>query len=295
MTENLLYSLKKRIKDDSFDVENLSNYNLFLQLSNNLFRVCVTDAQRNRCLLVEEYKFETIHFPERLIALLEKLYDEHHVLKAGYWKSIKLAVKGMSFSLIPNSLFDKNYLKEYLSLNSTMNSEPEPAFYYYNQKSTDAVNIFSADKKIIHWFTKMYPSKNLQLIHHTAPLIEGVMINSLDNADRNLYLHVEQNYLTVLVKKNKTLEYCNTFYFSTSEDFIYYVLFVFEQLNLNQEQTTVTVWGEIAADSLTYLKLLKYIRYVSFGEKPDSMKFGYWFDEVMDHNFFDLYSMHLCE
>jgi len=165
MTENLHYSLKKRIKDDSFDVDKLSDYNLFLQISNTLFRICVTDAERNRCLLVEEYKFDSIHFTEQLIDVLDNIYDEHHVLKAGYWKSIKLAVKGMSFSLIPNSLFDKNYLKEYLSLNCTINTEPEPAFYYYNQKSTDAVNIFSADKKVMHWFTQMYPSKNVQLVH----------------------------------------------------------------------------------------------------------------------------------
>ena len=295
MSEKLHYRLNKRIKDDTFDVDNISQYNLFIQISNTMFRICVTDTERNRCLLLEDYKLDAINFPEQLITQLELIYDDHHVLKAGYWKSIKVAMKGMNFSLIPNSLFDKNYLKEYLSLNCTLNTEPEEGFYYYSQKSTDAVNIFSADKKIISWFTKMYPSKNVQVVHHTAPLIEGVMFNGNDLAERTMFLHVEQNYLTILVKNKKTLEFCNTFYFSTAEDFIYYVLFVFDQLNLNQEQTAVTVWGEVTHDSLVYNKLLKYIRDVSFGEKPSSMKFGYWFDEVMDHNFFDLYSMHLCE
>jgi hypothetical protein len=295
MSEKIHFRLNKRIKDDTFDVDKLSKYNLFIQISNSLFRICVTDSERNRCLMLEDYKLSSISFPEQLISQLELIYDDHHFLKAGYWKSIKLAIKGMNFSLIPNSLFDKNYLKEYLALNCTLNSEPEEGFYYYNHKSTDAVNIFSADKKIIDWFTKMYPSKHLQIVHHTAPLIEGIMIDDDKKPDRNLYIHVEQNYLTILVKNQKTLEFCNTFYFSTAEDFIYYVMFVFEQLNLSQEQTSVTIWGELTPDSLVYNKLLKYIREVSFGEKPSSIKFGYWFDEIMDHNFFDLYSMHLCE
>jgi hypothetical protein len=295
MQEKLHYRLNKRIKDDGFDVDKLSQYNLFIQISNNLFRICVTDTMLNRCMLLEDYKLESISFPEQLIDQLELIYEDHHVLKAGFWNSIKVAIKGINFSLVPNSLFDKNYLKEYLSLNCTLTSEPEEGFYYYTQKSMDAVTIFSADKKIISWFGKMYPAKHVQVVHHTAPLIEGIMINGTALSERHMYLHVEQHYLTILVKNQKTLEFCNTFYFSTAEDFIYYVLFVFEQLNLNQEETAVTVWGEITPDSLVYNKLLKYIREVSFGAKPSSMKFGYWFDEVMDHNFFDLYSMHLCE
>ena len=82
MSINRHYTLLKKIKDDSFNVDNLSNYNLFLQVSNTRFRLCITDIERNRCLLLEDYKLESIHFPEQLIAQLELLYDDHYVLKA---------------------------------------------------------------------------------------------------------------------------------------------------------------------------------------------------------------------
>ena len=295
MPQIVHYRLNKKIKDDSFNVDHIADYCLFIQVNYNLFRICVTDTLRNRCLLLEDYKLSGINFPEELAEQLELIYDDHHILKAGYWKSIKIAIKSNNFSLIPNSLFDKNYLKEYLALNCTLHAEPQDSYYYYSQKSTDAVNIFSADKKIINWFSKMYPAKNIQLIHHTSPLIEGIMLSGAAAQDKEMFLQVEQNHLTILVKNNKTLEFCNTFYFQTAEDFIYYVMFVFDQLQLDQENTSVTVWGEITPDSLVYNKLMKYIRKVSLGAKPNSMKFGYFFDEVFDHNFFDLYSMHLCE
>jgi hypothetical protein len=293
MSEKVHYRLVKKIKDELLNVDEISSYNLYLQISNHVFRFCITDVVKNRCLHLEDYKISFISHPNQLIQQLERLYDEHHLLKAGFWKSIWLAVKNVNFSLVPNSLFDKNFLKEYISINTSLCSMPDEAYYYYTQKSTDAVNIFSADKKIVDWFSKTYPSKNIRVVHYTSSLIEGVMIHGSE--ERLVYLQVEQNYVTIIVKHKKTLEFCNSFYFYTAEDFIYFVMFVFEQLQLSQEETEVVVWGEITPDSLVYNKLIKYIRNVSLGEKPSSMKFGYSFDEIMDHNFFDLYAMHLCE
>ncbi|MCS6824322.1 MAG: DUF3822 family protein [Cytophagaceae bacterium] len=295
MSEKQHYRLVKKIKDDLFNVDDISTYNLYLQISHQLFRFCITDSEKNRCLHLEDYRISGITHPDQLIQQLEKLYDEHHLLKAGFWKSIRLAVKNVNFSLVPNSLFDKNFLREYVSINSPQSNTTEEGYYYYAQKSTDAVNIFSADKKIIDWFCKVYPSKNIRVVHYTSSLIEGVMMSANGAEQRQMFLQVEQNYLTIIVKHNKTLEFCNTFYFYTAEDFIYFVMFVFDQLQLSQEETEVVVWGEITHDSLAYNKLVKYIRNVSLGEKPSALKFGYTFDEIMDHNFFDLYSMHLCE
>ena len=42
-------------------------------------------------------------------------------------------------------------------------------------------------------------------------------------------------------------------------------------------------------------KLNKYIRNVSFGSKPSYLNFSYQFDEIMDHQYFDVFSIFLCE
>lgn len=290
------YQLLKRAKDDSFSVDQLSNYALFLQVSSVLFRVCVTDTERNRCLLLEDYRFDTpLKSTDQLIQQLELIVDDHHLLKAGFWKSVKLAVRNSHFSLIPNSLFDKNFLKEYLALNCSLSNGIPDHFYYYTQRGTDAVNIFAADRKLVDWFARLYPARQIQVIHFTSPLIEGVMHERKQSEMREVFLEVEQNHLTILVKNQKVLEFCNTFYFETPEDFLYFVLFVYDQLGLNQYDTPVTLWGDIAPDSPVLQKLKSYIKIVHFGDKPASMKFGYFFDELQEHSYYDVYSMHLCE
>jgi len=286
------YKLNQRVKDDKFNVEKIDLYNLSLQISEDLFRVCITDTKNNRCLLLEDYQFTEVKTVSDLINQLELIFDDHHVLKAGYWKSIKLSIKNKSFSLVPDSLFDKDYLKEYLNINCTINGKE---IYYHKQKTTDTVNIFPADKKLIEWFKAKYPLKPIRFFHYTSSFIEGLMIDKALQEERSVFIASEKNFLTVLVKKNKRLEFCNTFYYATPEDFIYFVLFVFDQLKLNPESTPVTLWGEVTSDSPVYSKLYKYIRNISFGKKPTTLTFGYQFDEVFDHKFYDLYNMHFCE
>lgn len=293
--KNGAYKLNKRIKDDTFNVDKISSYYLSLQVNHSLFRFCVTDTERNRCLLLEDFQLNNITSPDQLIKVLGEIYDDHHILQAGYWKSIKLAIKNPYFSLVPNALFDKEFLKEYLELNCLVKKDGTEEILYYKQNSTDAVNIFPADKKILDWFIKSYPTQSIKIVHHTSPLIEGLLINTSSNEEPSVFIYAEKSMFTLLVVKNKKLEFINSFTFNTTEDFVYYVMFVFDQLQLNPDTSNITLWGDIVPDSPIYKKLYKYIRKISLGQKPKSLYFGYHFDEILDHSFFDLYNMHLCE
>ena len=66
-------------------------------------------------------------------------------------------------------------------------------------------------------------------------------------------------------------------------------------LNRNQKTSDVVLWGYIGKQSPHYNEFYKYIKNISFGDRPGYLKFGYMFDEVQDHHFFDLYSMHVCD
>lgn len=288
------YRLNKRVKDDKFTPDEIGKYNLNLQISQNLFRVCITDPEYSRCLFIEDYSLDNL-YPDQLIEQLGTIYDNHEVLKAGFWRSIRLAIKDIDFSLIPNSLFDQQYAKDYLKINSGQDVVQDKDIFYYSQKSTNAVSIFCANKKIIDWFKAQYPGKAIKLVHHTSAFIEGILYNSKNMSEKELFVHVEKNYLTIVVKNDSGLEFCNSFYFSTTEDFLYFVMFVYNQLQLNPDKNPLTIFGEITPDSPVYKKLHKYIRHIKFGNKPSSIRFCYKFDEVFDHRFFDLYSMHFCE
>jgi hypothetical protein len=287
------FSLKKRVKDDLFTPDEIGNYTLNLQINQNLFRICITNT--NRCLLMEDYTLDNALYPDQLISQLEAIYDHHEVLMAGFWKNIKLAIKDIDFSLIPKSLFDQQFSKEYLKINTGQEGNGEHEIFHYAQKSTDAISVFSADKKIIDWFKNQYSSHNITFLHHTTAFIEGVLYSSDANSDKYVFAQIEDNSLTIIVKSGIGLEFCNSFRVSTSSDLVYFILLVYNQLQLSPEKNKLILFGDIRPDSATYKELYTYIRHIKFGDKPSSIKFGYKFDEIFDHRYFDLYSMHFCQ
>ena len=62
---------------------------------------------------------------------------------------------------------------------------------------------------------------------------------------------------------------------------------------MSQQTSQVMLWGYIGKNSPHYHEFYKYINNVTFGARPEVLQFGYIFDEVQDHHFLDLYSMHL--
>ncbi|MBC7450659.1 MAG: DUF3822 family protein [Cytophagales bacterium] len=289
------YKVRHSIKDDRLDTELLSKYHLSFQVNFELFRICVIDSESNRCLFLENYTLTDIYSTTDLIEQLDLLFEDHVLIKAGFWKSVTIGIKNSQFSLVPESLFEKDYLKEYLALNTVLEKEPGEEYHYFKHQQTDAVNIFATNKRLMDFFKEMYPLKQVRVVHHTAPMIEGIMLQREQNdSTRSVYIQVEQHFLTIIVKEGKNLIFCNSFTFNSSEDFVYFILFVFDQLELNPEKCPVVVWGEITHDSESFSKLYKYIRNVKFGARPDFIRFGYQFDELFDHRYFDLYNMHLC-
>ena len=56
----------------------------------------------------------------------------------------------------------------------------------------------------------------------------------------------------------------NHFKYETPEDFVYYILFCFEQVQLNTEKTKLWLNGAIAEEDATYKLIFEYIRDIKF-------------------------------
>mgnify|MGYP000967435394 CR=1 FL=1 len=72
-----------------------------------------------------------------------------------------------------------------------------------------------------------------------------------------------KNKFEIIVVQNQKLLLFNSFDFVTKEDFIYYLLFTTEQLNLNPENFKVQLLGVISEDSELFEIAYKYVRNVS--------------------------------
>jgi hypothetical protein len=70
-------------------------------------------------------------------------------------------------------------------------------------------------------------------------------------------------------------------------------MLVMKTLNLDQQTSKVHLWGYIGKNSPHYHEFIKYVRNVVFGQRPTHLAFGYLFDDVQEHQYFDLYAINL--
>jgi len=288
------YKLIKKIKDDKFDVDSLHHYNLMVQIGVRDFQVAVVDSRNNKALLLEDYVLASVKTHGELANLLSSLFSDHHLLTAGFWKKVRISFKNSKFSLVPSSLFVKEAKLDYLKLNSNVDEESEEVLYYKHIK-TDAICVFAVRKNLVAWLKELYPNAEIGFVHQSSSLIEGVMNFAKTNKRDSMYLYIDRFKLHIVTLKNNKLEYYNQFTIKQFNDYIKYIMLVMKGLNKSQKTCDVILWGYIGKQSPHYNEFYKFIKNISFGDRPDYLKYGYMFDEVQDHHFFDLYSTHLCD
>jgi hypothetical protein len=86
-----------------------------------------------------------------------------------------------------------------------------------------------------------------------------------------MFVNVSKTSLDIVVLENEKLLLSNTFSYNSKEDFIYYVLFVAEQLNLDVQEFPLFLMGEINLKSKMYKITYKYIKNVSFLESTSAI------------------------
>jgi hypothetical protein len=286
------YKLIKKIKDDRFDEENIHQYDLLVQLSVRDFQIGIIDCNDGRVLFFEDYVLGDLSSHQELLSLFQTLFESHPVLQAGFWNSVKVSIKNSKFVQVPNSLFVEDASLEYLKFNTNVDEEKEEVIHCFN-KGIDAVTIFAVQFDLIAWLRKIYSNTRILLVHQSSALIEGVIQYAAKEEKSRLYIYVDRFKLHVLSAENGKLIYYNQFIIKQFSDYIKYIMLVMKGLGFNQETTEVVLWGYISKNSPHYQEFVKYIRHISFGERPAGLKFGYIFDEVQDHHFFDLFSIHM--
>lgn len=291
-TATLQYKQIKKIKDERFDEELLQRYNLLVHVGTRDLQTAVIDSSDDRLVLLEDYVLPNVGSKEDLMVALEHVYDSHPLLRAGFWNEVKIGIKNQKFVQIPVSLFVEEAAADVLQFNAALDPEQESVMHVYNNR-TEAVTVFSMWEDLKLWLQKMYPAKRPIFLHQSAALIEGVLEYAQYRTDEPLYIYVDRFKLHVLYCQNGQLVYYNQFAIKQFADYIKYIMLVIKSLGMDQRSSRVVLWGYIGKNSPHYHEFYKYISNVTFGHRPEHLQFGYMFDEVQDHHFFDLYSMHL--
>ncbi len=288
------YSLSRQVKDKKFSIDDIIHYDLLLLVGEGNFQLCVVDARENACLIVEEYTLLNEFPSAQLDQAVMQLFEAHTFLMAGYWRSVKLAIRNSTFTLVPSPFFSSSKLIQYLALSGEVDKVHD-GHYYYEHTQSQAVMVFAAQKKLVERVRSFYPSLTVPVVHHGSALIEGIQSNRDFTYYQDMYLHAGQGKLSVIVTKDNNLVLYNQFPYAYTQDLVKYTRGVMQELQMDPRESRVTLWGNIPPRSEHYKTLYLYVRNIGHGSRPNFLTFSNAFDELPDHRHFDLYSIYMCE
>ena len=287
------YKLIKRVKDSRFTVDDFDNYSLVMQVGVYDLQFAVVDSQDNKLMGLEDYQLEGVRTVNGRLRLIKEILDNHEYLISGFCKDVKLCLKSHKFSLVPASMFVPERAMDYLALNSEIKTSFEE-IDYYKQNSVDIINVFAVETKLCRWIESIYKKKKVRIIHQGSALIEGVFKHADHIEEKGMYCYVDRGILHILVTENNKLLYYNQFAARKKQDYLKYVMLVFNEIGMDNKKSHVFLWGFIKQESKEMELLKRYIRNISFGSKPSFLHYSRLYDEIEDHQYFDVMSGYLC-
>ena len=274
------------IEDKNFVKKASLTYELSILLGMDSFFYLIHDQLKN-VLFLKEYDLPKSVDRKTII---QNILLNDKQLQLPYNK-IKIAHTGTLFSLIPNELYNKELTKPYLDKVCHFPSDHLALADAIN--GLEMHNIYSiaeADYKVL---SSYFPLANH--FHILTALLLGSKEMAAQANQETLFINVDTNLIVILLFDQEKLKFANFFKFSNSNDFLFYVMLVFEQLGLDPETQLVQISGKIIQKSKEFELLYKYIRHVQLIPSPSYYHLSQEFADIDLHAHFDIFSMDLCE
>jgi hypothetical protein len=274
--------------DESLDINKTQFYHLSIQVALDGFLFAILDPESSRYLGLKRYGFEKAFNTDQHFKNLETVLKQDPFLQREY-KSVSCIHNESRATLLPAALFDREHLKLYFEFNHLLNELDELHYNFLNQ--ADAYLVFPMDSEISSLFLKSW--LNTRFFHQATPLVDALL--SRDNTEGSFVgINFNEGHFDIVVIENRQLKYQNNFSFRSEEDLIYFILFVFDKLELDQEKSPVLLSGEIDkfSERLSYLK--RYLKQISYQKAPTGFQYPPSFQKLQDHSLMNLLNIFHC-
>jgi len=250
----------KKLTNNDLDFLNLDDNYLSIQLSLDGFSFCVYNKIQDKVGALGVFEFENKEgSPFKQLECVKELFAQEKVLQLNY-KSVFVTHFNNLVTQVPRPLFNKNSLEKYLQY--TVKVLENDFIAYDELNNSEIINVYIPFVNVNNFLLDTYESFTYK--HSSTVLIEN-LLNEYKNSEGSFcFVNVTDKHFEIVVIQHKKLALYNFFSFTTKEDFIYYILFTAEQLNLNPEEFELILMGDIEKESELYEIVYQYIRNIKF-------------------------------
>ncbi|MEC8831050.1 MAG: DUF3822 family protein, partial [Bacteroidota bacterium] len=226
---------------------------LSIQAGLNGLSFCVSDTITNKILAFEKFNFKTQLTPYLMLKeLKEKLSTQGEI--GDNFSEVLVIHKNNMFGLVPKPLFQKEELPNYLKFNAKIMANDLIA--YDELPNLDMVNVYIPYTNINNYIFELFGE--FEFKHSGTVLINTLLKQQRSTTDPTCYLQVSQREMEMIVVSDKKLRFYNQFEYGNKEDFLYYLLFSLEQLQIPPETVQLKLFGAIEEGDSIYELCYRY-------------------------------------
>ena len=203
-----------------------------------------------------------------LDAQLDQIFSENNWLLATYRDILVIHNNDLN-TFVPQILFDETLMGNYLQYTVKIYSTD---FFDFDE-CHDMRNVYVPYVNFNNYLIDKLGTFSYR--HISTVFLDYVLDNQTDIKD-GVFVCINQKSLLICVVQNGKFKLYNRFSVQSKEDFAYYTLFVYEQLNLDRLEIPLLLMGDITNDDDYYQLISEFI------QKPSVLPLQKEVDTVSD-------------
>jgi len=232
---------------------------LSIQINLNGLSFCILNRETNTIEFLKTISFENKLTPFEVLNRLKAELSSNAVFSEDF-NAVIVVHQNELATLVPKGLYNSNNKADYLKFNSKILrtdfiSEDEITI-------NKSINVYVPYVNINNYIFETFGEFVYK--HSSSVIIDTILQNGKTSEEPIVYINGNKSSIELLVVNKGQLQLFNVFEHHSKEDFIYYILFVFEQLKLDVETTVIKLSGNIDKDDELYNILYTYVRHIDF-------------------------------
>ncbi|MDA3905044.1 MAG: DUF3822 family protein [Bacteroidales bacterium] len=283
--------------DRDFQSDNTKNNRLSIQLRQDGFSFAQIDSISKKVLSIEDYQVpfmlgnEAFYQNEKVNLRLEDILAEKQIHRNNY-KSVHFVVDNNFFTLVPTELFESKQVDEYLKqvhqIPENFAVKTDELSFFYSK------NVYAVYAPLFYNLTDHF--SKFVIKHASTIFIQQMAVLQKMRKGNAVYVHVGATSMHIIAFEDEKLLFSNSFTFKEKEDFIYFILLVYNQLKFKPETVPLLFSGNIDRRSPLYAIAYQYLGDLDFTNAQRSgLIFGNDIPDPIGSKYLVLTQAVLCE
>ncbi|MBT8188385.1 MAG: DUF3822 family protein [Croceitalea sp.] len=258
------FMIERTTNNSDFIEPSKSYKKLSIQVSLNGLSFFILDTIGQKVLLTDSIAFKTEATPYSLLKALKNLVEQQNWSKNDFSEVVVTHTSNL-FALVPKPLFDPSELANYLKFNTKILANDQ--LVYDELKNQEIVVVYVPYTNINNYIFELFGEFEFR---HSSTAVLQVLFNQKTRSKKTCYAHVGKQLFELMVIDQKKLLFYNQFEYSTPEDFLYYVLFTYEQLKLDPQTVKLKLFGMVEEGDPVFTICHDYLKKVSVFEPKNA-------------------------